>query len=79
MILFRAIVIGISFTTVCYLLVNVAYITVLGAPGILASDAVAVVSFVFKFRDFNGLVYTKVFIWDQRLDFMLSPFKIVFF
>ncbi|CAH3042166.1 unnamed protein product [Pocillopora meandrina] len=38
----RAIVIGISLTTVCYLLVNVAYITVLGAPGILASDAVAV-------------------------------------
>ena len=55
-------VIGISFITVCYLLVNVAYITVLGAPGILASDAVAVVSFVFKFWDFNGLVYTKVFI-----------------
>ena len=39
----RAIVIGISLTTVCYLMVNVAYITVLGASGILASDAVAVV------------------------------------
>ena len=73
----RAIVIGISLTTVCYLLVNVAYITVLGASGILASDAVAVVSFMC--RDFNGLVYTKVFIWDQRLAIMLSPFKIVCF
>ena len=49
--------IGISLTTVCYLLVNVAYITVLGASGILASDAVAVVSFMC--RDFNGLLYTK--------------------
>lgn len=38
----RAIIIGISLTTVCYLLVNVAYITVLGASGILASSAVAV-------------------------------------
>ena len=73
----RAIVIGISLTTVCYLLVNVAYITVLGASGILASDAVAVVSF--KCRDFNGLLYTKVFIGDQRLDVILSPFKIVCF
>ena len=73
----RAIVIGISLTTVCYLLVNVAYITVLGASGILASDAVAVVSLMCG--DFNGLVYTKVFIWDQRLAIMLSPFKIVCF
>ena len=40
----RAITIGISLTTVCYLMVNVAYITVLGASGILASEAVAVVS-----------------------------------
>ena len=40
----RAIVIGISLTTVCYLMVNVAYVTVLGSPGILASEAVAVVS-----------------------------------
>ena len=40
----RAITIGISLTTVCYLMVNVAYITVLGKTGILASEAVAVVS-----------------------------------
>ena len=40
----RAIVIGISLTTVCYLMVNVAYVTVLGAAGILKSEAVAVVS-----------------------------------
>lgn len=40
----RAIVIGISLTTVCYLMVNVAYVTVLGSAGILASEAVAVVS-----------------------------------
>lgn len=38
----RAIVIGISLTTVCYLMVNVAYVTVLGSAGILASEAVAV-------------------------------------
>lgn len=38
----RAIGIGISLTTVCYLMVNVAYITVLGKSGILKSDAVAV-------------------------------------
>lgn len=40
----RAITIGISLTTVCYLMVNVAYITVLGKGGILESEAVAVVS-----------------------------------
>ena len=40
----KAIIIGISLTTVCYLMVNVAYITVLGKAGILNSDAVAVVS-----------------------------------
>ena len=40
----KAITIGISLTTVCYLMVNVAYITVLGKAGILKSDAVAVVS-----------------------------------
>lgn len=40
----KAITIGISLTTVCYLMVNVAYITVLGKAGILNSDAVAVVS-----------------------------------
>ena len=40
----KAITIGISLTTVCYLMVNVAYITVLGKTGILNSDAVAVVS-----------------------------------
>lgn len=38
----RSIVIGISLTTVCYLVVNVAYITVLGKTGILESSAVAV-------------------------------------
>ncbi|EDO41545.1 predicted protein [Nematostella vectensis] len=38
----RAIIIGISLITVCYLLINVAYITVLGASGILESEAVAV-------------------------------------
>ncbi|XP_031563576.1 b(0,+)-type amino acid transporter 1-like [Actinia tenebrosa] len=38
----RAIVIGISLITVCYLLINVAYITVLGKSGILISPAVAV-------------------------------------
>lgn len=40
----RSIAIGISLTTVCYLVVNVAYITVLGKTGILDSSAVAVVS-----------------------------------
>ena len=40
----RSITIGISLTTVCYLVVNVAYITVLGKTGILDSSAVAVVS-----------------------------------
>ena len=40
----KAITIGISLTTVCYLMVNVAYITVLGKAGILKSEAVAVVS-----------------------------------
>lgn len=40
----KAITIGISLTTVCYLMVNVAYITVLGKAGILESEAVAVVS-----------------------------------
>ena len=40
----KAITIGISLTTVCYLMVNVAYITVLGKAGILNSEAVAVVS-----------------------------------
>ena len=39
-----SITIGISLTTVCYLVVNVAYITVLGKSGILASSAVALVS-----------------------------------
>ncbi|KXJ17864.1 b(0,+)-type amino acid transporter 1 [Exaiptasia diaphana] len=38
----RAIVIGVSIITICYLIVNVAYITVLGGTGILASEAVAV-------------------------------------
>jgi len=38
----KAITIGISLTTVCYLMVNVAYITVLGKAGILESEAVAV-------------------------------------
>ncbi|KAK2553179.1 b0 [Acropora cervicornis] len=38
----RSIAIGISLTTVCYLVVNVAYITVLGKTGILESSAVAV-------------------------------------
>ncbi|XP_068697024.1 b(0,+)-type amino acid transporter 1-like [Montipora foliosa] len=38
----RAITIGLSLTTVCYLVVNVAYITVLGKAGILSSEAVAV-------------------------------------
>lgn len=38
----RSIAIGISLTTVCYLVVNVAYITVLGKTGILESNAVAV-------------------------------------
>ncbi|XP_067053970.1 b(0,+)-type amino acid transporter 1-like [Acropora muricata] len=38
----RSIAIGISLTTVCYLVVNVAYITVLGKMGILESSAVAV-------------------------------------
>ena len=41
----RAITIGISLTTVCYILVNVAYIAVLGSSGILESEAVAVVSY----------------------------------
>ena len=40
----RSITIGISLTTVLYLMVNVAYITVLGKMGILDSSAVAVVS-----------------------------------
>ena len=40
----KAITIGIAITTVCYLMVNVAYITVLGKAGILSSEAVAVVS-----------------------------------
>ena len=40
----RAIIIGISLTTICYLLVNVAYIAVLGKALILKSEAVAVVS-----------------------------------
>lgn len=52
----RAITIGISLTTVCYLMVNVAYITVLGKTGILASEAVAVVSVKNKLTsNFNPL------------------------
>lgn len=50
----RAIVIGISLTTVCYLMVNVAYVTVLGAAGILESGAVAVVS-LFRKAQFPNL------------------------
>ncbi|EDO37074.1 predicted protein [Nematostella vectensis] len=38
----KAIIIGISIITGCYLMVNIAYITVLGGAGILASEAVAV-------------------------------------
>ncbi|KAK3701454.1 hypothetical protein QZH41_004059 [Actinostola sp. cb2023] len=38
----RAIVIGISLITVCYLLINVSYIAVLGKSGILHSEAVAI-------------------------------------
>ncbi|KAK3748507.1 hypothetical protein QZH41_008575 [Actinostola sp. cb2023] len=38
----RAIIIGVSLITICYLIVNVAYVTVLGGAGILASEAVAV-------------------------------------
>ena len=56
--------IGISLTTVCYLLVNVAYITVLGASGILASDAVAVVSFMC--RDFNGKYCIQKFSFETK-------------
>lgn len=58
----RVIVIGIFFIIVCYLLVNVVYITVLGVFGILVLDVVVVVSFMC--RDFNGLLYIKVFIGD---------------
>ena len=67
----KAITIGISLTTVCYLLVNVAYITVLGKAGILESDAVAVVSryggcvmgpwlLVIIFKDVNTSIFNSV-------------------
>ena len=39
----RAIIIGISLVTVCYLAINVAYLTVLSPAAIIKSDAVAVV------------------------------------
>lgn len=51
----RAITIGISLTTVCYLMVNVAYITVLGKAGILKSEAVAVVS-----RNMVDVLFSKM-------------------
>ena len=39
----RSIIIGISLTTMCYLLTNVGYITVLGESGILKSEVLAIV------------------------------------
>lgn len=51
----RAITIGISLTTVCYLMVNVAYVTVLGKAGILKSEAVAVVS-----RNMVDVLFSKM-------------------
>ena len=39
----RALMIGIPLVTVCYLMTNIAYITVVGKVGILTSGAVAMV------------------------------------
>lgn len=39
----RAIIIGIPLVTVCYLLVNISYLTVLSPQELIASSAVAVV------------------------------------
>lgn len=55
--------IGISMTTVCYLMVNVAYITVLGKMGILDSSAVAVVS-----KNKNSVIRKK----NDNLVFILT-------
>ena len=50
---------GISMTIVtgCYVLVNVAYIAVLGKDGILASPAVALVSLHFPYNIEYKLLY----------------------
>ena len=45
----RALMIGIPLVTVCYLLVNIAYIAVVGGHGILTSGAVAVVKHLWIF------------------------------
>ncbi len=39
----RAIIIGLPLTTICYVMVNVAYMAVLSPQEIIASEAVAVV------------------------------------
>lgn len=44
-----AIIYGIPIVTVCYVLVNVSYLTVMSPTEILTSDAVAVVSGLFTF------------------------------
>ena len=66
----RAIVIGISLTTVCYLMVNVAYVTVLGSAGILASEAVAVVSLG---RHKFPTLHSKLYVYYPD-NFELIPF-----
>ena len=60
----RAITIGISLTTVCYILVNVAYIAVLGSSGILKSEAVAVVSYRYSTACFYDLTLNLWFLYD---------------
>jgi L-type amino acid transporter 9 len=66
----RAIIIGISLVTVCYLAINVAYLTVLSPAALIKSDAVAVVYALSnaQIKPFYSLIDFITQMWIRKLE-----------